>query len=54
VYTVVGDLFSEICFVLTILAVLAAWLRPRKPNQLETVVEQILAANGKGSRREAS
>jgi apolipoprotein N-acyltransferase len=54
VYTVVGDVFSEICFALTILAVLAAWLRPRKPGQLETAVEQILAANGTGSRREAS
>jgi apolipoprotein N-acyltransferase len=54
VYTAVGDVFSEICLVLTILAVLAAWLRPRQPSQLETVVEQILAANGSGSRREAS
>jgi len=29
-------------------------LRPRKPGQLEAVVEQILTANGTGSRREAS
>jgi apolipoprotein N-acyltransferase len=54
VYTAVGDVFSEICLVLTILGMLAAWLRPRQPSQLETVVEQILAANGSGSRREAS
>jgi len=54
VYTMVGDLFSEICLSLTVLGVLAAWLRPRKPGQLETAVEQILAANGTGSRRQAS
>jgi apolipoprotein N-acyltransferase len=54
VYTAVGDVFSEICLVLTILGMLAAWLRPRQPSQLETVVGQILAANGSGSRREAS
>src|SRR5215470_13790632 len=46
VYTAVGDVFSQICLVLTTLALLAAWLRPRKPSQLETVIEQILAANG--------
>ncbi len=54
VYTMVGDLFSEICFALTALAVLAAWFRPRKPNQLEAVVQQILTTNGAGRRREAS
>ena len=54
VYTIVGDLFSEICFALTVIGVLLAWFRPRKPTQLEAVVQQILAANGKGVTREAS
>ncbi|MGO9602009.1 MAG: apolipoprotein N-acyltransferase [Candidatus Binataceae bacterium] len=54
VYTIVGDLFSQICFALTLIALLAAWLFPRKPNQLEAVVQQIVAANGSGKRREAS
>jgi len=55
VYTLVGDLFSEICFALTILGLLLAWFRPRKPTQLEAAVEQILATNnGATKRREAS
>ncbi|MGO9453292.1 MAG: apolipoprotein N-acyltransferase [Candidatus Binataceae bacterium] len=54
VYTIVGDLFSQICVVLTLIALFAAWLFPRKPNQLEAVVQQIIAANGTGKRREAS
>jgi len=54
VYAIVGDLFSQICFALTLIALFAAWLFPRKPNQLEAVVQQIIAANGIGKRREAS
>lgn len=54
IYTVVGDLFSEICFALTMLTLLLAWRRPIKPSRLEAVVEQILATNGTGVKREAS
>ena len=54
IYTIVGDLFSEICVALTLMGVLIGWFRPRKPSQLEAVVEQILATNGTGRRREAS
>jgi apolipoprotein N-acyltransferase len=53
-YTIVGDLFSEICFALTIVGLLVAWFRPRKPTQLEAVVDQILAANPNGKSRQAS
>jgi apolipoprotein N-acyltransferase len=50
-YTIVGDLFSEICFALTAAGLLVGWIRPRKPNQLEAVVEQILASNGARKRK---
>jgi apolipoprotein N-acyltransferase len=53
VYTIVGDLFSEICFFLTVAALTSGWLFPRKPSQLEEVVEQILATNGT-TKRQAS
>ncbi|MBF6568518.1 MAG: apolipoprotein N-acyltransferase [Candidatus Binataceae bacterium] len=36
IYTIVGDLFAEICFGLTIAALLFAWLRPTPPQTLET------------------
>ena len=54
VYTIVGDLFSEICFAATLIGLLIGWFRPRKPAQLESVVQQILATNGAAKKRQAS
>ncbi len=51
VYTVVGDLFAEICFALGAAAVLWAWRYPRKPKPLEEAVSEILARNGKRVRK---
>ncbi len=47
-YTMVGDLFSEICFALTAIGLVIGWRWPRRPKPLEAVVEQILSANGAG------
>lgn len=46
-YTMVGDVFAEICFVLTVAALLWGWRRPRKLKPLEAHVEEILSRNGK-------
>jgi apolipoprotein N-acyltransferase len=54
VYTIVGDLFSEISFTLTMIGLLLAWFRPRKPTRLEAIVEQILATNGTARKQQAS
>jgi len=50
VYSAVGDLFSEICFVLTAGALLAGWLRPRRMKPLEKFAADLAARNGIGSR----
>jgi apolipoprotein N-acyltransferase len=46
-YTMVGDVFAEVCFVLTVAALLWGWRRPRKLKPLEAHVEEILSRNGK-------
>jgi apolipoprotein N-acyltransferase len=48
VYTVVGDLFSEICFVLTLLGVLLAILRGRGADTMPSPVAGALNRNGSG------
>jgi len=44
-YTMVGDLFSEICFALTAIGLVIGWRWPHRQKPLEAVVEQILSAN---------
>lgn len=46
-YTVIGDVFAEICLLLTIVALIWAWRWPRKLKPLEAHVEEILSRNGK-------
>jgi len=50
-YTVVGDLFAEVCFALTVLGLLLAYFRPRKLKPLEALAEEIAATNGRASAR---
>ncbi|HVA80669.1 MAG TPA: apolipoprotein N-acyltransferase [Candidatus Binataceae bacterium] len=45
-YTIAGDVFAELCFLLTTLALLAAWRFPRKLKPLEALAEQLAARNG--------
>ena len=45
-YTIVGDLFAELCFLLTVLALLAAWLYPRKLKPLAALAEKLATQNG--------
>jgi apolipoprotein N-acyltransferase len=51
VYTIVGDLFAEICFALTALGVALAWFRPRRPQPLDAVIGKIASANGHAAAR---
>ena len=46
VYTMVGDLFAEICLVLTVIGLIMAWQRPRTV-QIEAIKPTRLAANGR-------
>ncbi|MGH7934068.1 MAG: apolipoprotein N-acyltransferase [Candidatus Binataceae bacterium] len=46
VYTEVGDLFAEICFVLTCGAMLGAFLGPRKEKPLAAHVSRLMSING--------
>jgi apolipoprotein N-acyltransferase len=47
-YTIVGDLFAQICLLLTAIALIWGWRRPRKLKPLEAHVEEILSSrNGK-------
>jgi len=50
VYTMVGDLFGEICFALAIATLLWAWLRPAPPLRRDaaTAVSDAVAGNGRG------
>jgi apolipoprotein N-acyltransferase len=48
VYTMVGDLFAEFCFALTLIGVILARVRPRKLKPLEAVVEEIEIATANG------
>ncbi|MGH7780327.1 MAG: apolipoprotein N-acyltransferase [Candidatus Binataceae bacterium] len=45
-YTIAGDLFAELCVLLTLLALLAAWRFPRKLKPLEAIAETLAAQNG--------
>ncbi len=53
VYTVVGDAFAEICFVLMMAGLILAFMWPRKLKPLEARVEEILSRNGKTGKRAA-
>jgi apolipoprotein N-acyltransferase len=47
-YTIVGDVFADICLLLTIIALIWGWRWPRKLKPLEAHVEEILSSrNGK-------
>ncbi len=46
-YTIVGDLFAEICFALTIIGLAAAWWFPRAMKPLQAVVHEITQQNGR-------
>jgi len=46
-YTVIGDVFGDICVILTAIGLLWAWRWPRKLKPLEARVEEILSRNGK-------
>jgi apolipoprotein N-acyltransferase len=48
VYTVVGDLFAEICFALAIVGLLAAYFKPGRPNRVEEAVATLMSVNGRG------
>jgi apolipoprotein N-acyltransferase len=47
VYTIVGDLFSEICFVLMAIGLFFAWRWPREAATLVIVASPALSANGR-------
>ncbi|HYK65780.1 MAG TPA: apolipoprotein N-acyltransferase [Patescibacteria group bacterium] len=44
-YTMIGDVFAEACFVLTLIGVIVAWRRPRAA-ELEPIRSTRIAANG--------
>ncbi len=45
-YSMIGDVFAEVCFALSVIGVLWAWIRPRKQRPLEVVVASLMTANG--------
>ena len=50
VYTMVGDLFAEICFALLALGLIAAYLRPRREEPVEgdDTTSTLISRNGLG------
>ncbi|HEY6421371.1 MAG TPA: apolipoprotein N-acyltransferase [Candidatus Binataceae bacterium] len=50
VYTIVGDLFAELCFALLAIGMILARFRPRKLKPLEAVIEEIEIATANGHR----
>ncbi len=46
-YTMIGDVFAEICCALLAIALIWAWRWPRKLKPLEAKVEEILSQNGR-------
>jgi apolipoprotein N-acyltransferase len=46
VYTMVGDLFAEVCFALSVIGLLWGWLRPRKLKPLEAFTAGLISTNG--------
>ncbi len=53
VYTIVGNLFAEICAALALLGLLLAWFRPIRLKPLEAHVEEILSRNGQRRKNAA-
>ncbi len=49
VYTIVGDLFAEICFALAAIALIAAWFQPRRDEPAAETSPEGLFRNGHGS-----
>jgi apolipoprotein N-acyltransferase len=47
VYSLVGDVFAEACFLLMIAGLLAAYFRPRRMSPLEEVVAGLTSVNGR-------
>jgi apolipoprotein N-acyltransferase len=45
-YTIVGDLFAELCFALTAVGMILGWRFPRPAEAVVTPIEEIVAANG--------
>jgi apolipoprotein N-acyltransferase len=54
VYSAVGDLFAQLCFVLTAAALMYGWVFPRRQSPLAEIASEILGRNGHGTRRAAS
>jgi len=48
IYTQAGDVFAELCLILTIAGLLAALFRPRPLSPLEQAVSQLMSSNGRG------
>jgi apolipoprotein N-acyltransferase len=53
-YTIVGDVFAEACFVLAAIAILIAYVSPRAPTQHQEAVVDRLSINGRGAERRMS
>ncbi len=47
IYTIVGDLFSEICFVLSLVGLIIAWRRPRSALDIKVARPSKLPINGR-------
>ena len=47
VYSLVGDVFAELCFLLMIAGLFAAYFRPRRMSPLEEVVAGLTSVNGR-------
>jgi apolipoprotein N-acyltransferase len=48
VYAMVGDLFAEICFALATIALIVAYLRPRRVTPIEEKQPEVLFRDGHG------
>jgi apolipoprotein N-acyltransferase len=53
-YTIIGDVFAEGCFVLAAIAMLIAWLSPRAPTQPQEAIVDQISINGRGAERRMS
>lgn len=47
-YTRAGNVFAQLCFLLTIVCLLTAFFRPRRLSPLEEAVSQMMSSNGRG------
>ena len=50
-YARFGDVFAEICFVLTLAGIAAAIFRPRRPHPAEAPQSELMSPNGHAQRR---